>query len=106
MVKLATMETEAESKEAISVFWRVLNAALSDVSGVDGCKFNPSGIMVDEGGGWWSSIPLELPEGTLERTISCEKHWGFTVKRNVTAIQAQYGNDVGEEFTNIADGNY
>jgi hypothetical protein len=50
--------------------------------------------MVDEGGKWWASIPYELPDGAIDRTISCEKHWKFTVKKIVTAIQATYGKDI------------
>ena len=62
------------------------------------------GVMVDESGGWWASIPHELPDGMIDRTISCERHWGFTVKRIKTAIQSTYGMDIGEEFVNIANG--
>lgn len=60
--------------------------------------------MVDEGGGWWASILLELADGALARTISCEVHWKFTVKRNLSAIQATYGIDVGEKFADITSG--
>lgn len=82
------METEAEGKENIRMFWSILNSALREVSGNKSYRFNPSGVMVDEGGGWWASIPLELVDGALDRTISCEVLWKFTVKRNLTAIQA------------------
>ena len=40
------------------MFWRTLNTALKELSGNNEYKFNPSGIMVDEGGGWWASIPV------------------------------------------------
>lgn len=100
------METESESKGNIRMFWRLLNDALKEVSNDADYKFNPCGVMVDEGGGWWSSIPLELADGVIDRTISCEKHWKFTVKRNVTAIQSAYGPDISKEFENIADGMY
>jgi hypothetical protein len=36
------METELEGKENIRIFWRVLNDALRELSGIDGYKFNPS----------------------------------------------------------------
>jgi len=104
IVKLATMETETEGKENIRIFWSILSAALREVSGNESYKFNPSGVMVDEGGGWWASIPLELTDGAIDRTISCEKHWKFTVKRNITAIQTTYGADVGQEFVDITNG--
>ncbi|EDO36626.1 predicted protein [Nematostella vectensis] len=57
--------------------------------------------MIDEGGGWWSSIPLELPDGIIDRTISCEKHWQFAVKRMSTAVQSTYGVDIADEFVKI-----
>lgn len=98
------METEAKGKENIRMFWSLLNSKLREVSGKESYRFNPRGIMVDEGGGWWASIPLELAEGALERTISCEVHWKFTVERNLRAIQATYGPDVGEEFVDITNG--
>ena len=104
VVKLATMETEGEGKENIRMFWSVLNSALREVSENKSYRFNPSGVMVDEGGGWWASIPLELADGALDRTISCEVHWKFTVKRNLSAIQAAYGVDIGEEFADITNG--
>ena len=50
-MKLATMETETEGKENIRMFWSILKAALREVSGNESYKFNPSGVMVDEGGG-------------------------------------------------------
>ena len=103
-MKLATMETETEGKENTRIFWSILNAALREVSGNESYKFNPSGVMVNEGGGWWASIPLELADGAIDRTISCEKHWKFTVKRKLTAIQTTYGADVGQEFVDITNG--
>ena len=103
-MKLATMETETESKENIRMFWSILNTALREVSENESYRFNPSGVMVDEGGGWWASIPLELADGAIDRPISCEKHWKFTVKRNLTAIQATYGADIGEAFVDITNG--
>lgn len=104
MVKIATMECESESKENIQIFWRLLNEALQELSGTRDYRFNPAGIMVDEGGGWWASIPCELAEGAIERTISCEKHWKFTVKRIVTTIRSTYGVDVADEFVAITEG--
>jgi hypothetical protein len=98
------METESEGKENIRVFWRLLNTALGELYADKDYKFNPSGIMVDEGGGWWASIPEKLPSDAIDRTISCEKHWKFTVKRNETAIESTYGADVRAEFVDIADG--
>ena len=103
-MKLATMETETEGKENIRIFWSILKAALREVSGNESYKFNPSGVMVDEGGGWWASIPLELADGAIDRTISCEKHWKFTVKRNLTAIQTTYDADIGQTFVYITNG--
>ena len=79
------METESEGKENVKVFWRNLNTALKELSGNNEYKFNPSGIMVDEGGGWWAFIPEELPADVINTTISCEKYWKFAVKRNETA---------------------
>ncbi len=98
------METESEGKENIQIFWQLLNTALQELTGNQHYKFNPAGIMVDEGGGWWASIPCELPDGAIERTISCEKHWKFTVKRMETAIQSTYGVDIAGEFISITEG--
>ena len=88
------------------MFWRILNEALREISGDDRYIFNPSAVIVDEGGGWWSSIPEELTDGIIDRTISCEKHWKFTVKWNKTAIESAYGADVSKEFVDTSDGNY
>ena len=50
-MKSATMETETESKENIRMFWSILNTALREVFENESYRFNPSGVMVDEGGG-------------------------------------------------------
>lgn len=52
VVKLATMETETEGKENIRIFWSILNEALREECGDESYKFNPSGVIVDEGIGW------------------------------------------------------
>ena len=59
------METEAEGKENIRMFWGILNSARKEVSENKSYRFNPSGVMVDEGGVRWASIPLELADGSL-----------------------------------------
>lgn len=48
--------------------------------------------------------PIELADGAIDRTISCEKHWHFTVKRNLIAIHIANGADVDEEFVDITNG--
>ena len=72
IVKLAMMEAESEGKKNVKVFWTTLNTALKELSGNNEYKFNPSGIMVDEAGGWWASIPEELPADVIDRTVAAK----------------------------------
>ena len=66
------MEAESEGKKNVKVFWTTLNTALKELSGNNEYKFNPSGIMVDEAGGWWASIPEELPADVIDRTVAAK----------------------------------
>lgn len=98
------MEIEVEGKENIRMFWSVLNFVLREVFENKFYRFNFSGVMVDEGGGWWVFILFEFVDGILDRIISCEVYQKFIVKSNFLVIQVIYGVDVGEEFVDVING--
>ena len=95
MNKIATMEVETESKSSMGIFWDTLNEAIKEFTGNPNARFRPHGYMMDESGGFWASIANVQGEEDLQRSVSCEKHFDFTVKRHEKSLP---GEDLKSEF--------
>ena len=95
MTKIATMECLSESKENVGLFWSFLNSALKQYTGNNEYVFKPHLYVFDEGGGFWASLQDNLGPEEVQRAVSCERHWGFSVDRNANKL---IGEDVKEEY--------
>ena len=95
MTKIATMECLSESKENVGLFWSFLNSALKQYTGNNEYVFKPHLYVFDEGGGFWASVQDNLGPEEVQRAVSCEHHWGFSVERNANKL---IGEDVKEEY--------
>lgn len=100
MTKIATMECPTESKENIGLFWVCLNKALQQYTGNDEYCYKPHLYVFDEGGGFWASLEEKLGSEEVNRAVSCERHWGFSVDRNAKKLN---GEDVKEEYRFICN---
>ncbi|CAH3163101.1 unnamed protein product [Porites lobata] len=95
MTKIATMECLSESKENVGLFWSFLNSALKQYTGNNEYVFKPHLYVFDEGGGFWASLQDNLGPEEVQRAVSCERHWWFSVDRNANKL---IGEDVKEEY--------
>ena len=95
MCKLVTTEVESESAASMSIFWETLNEAIREFTGDPNARFRPHGYMMDEAGGFWASIASVQGEEDLQRSVSCEKHFDFTVTRHEKSLP---GEDLKAEF--------
>ena len=95
MCKIATMEAESENSLSMNIFWEVLNEAIQEYSNDPNRKFKPFGYMMDEAGAFWSSISCVQGVEDLQRSVSCEKHFDFTVARHKKTL---VGEDTKKEF--------
>lgn len=100
MTKIATMECPTESKENIGLFWVCLNKALQQYTGNDEYCYKPHLYVFDEGGGFWASLKEKFGSEEVNRAVSCERHWGFSVDRNAKKLN---GEDVKEEYRFICN---
>ena len=50
VMALAIMECQNENTQTIKHFLQTFNKCLQDYTGINDCKFDPYGIMCDEGG--------------------------------------------------------
>ena len=94
MCKIATMEVEAEDTASMNIFWETLNEAIQEFTGNQSKRFRPHGYMMNEAGGFWASIS-NLQGEEDQRSVSCEKHFDFTVKRQGKSLP---GEDLKSEF--------
>ena len=95
MCKIATMEAESENSLSMNIFWEVLNEAIQEYSNDANRKFKPFGCMMDEAGAFWSSISCVQGVEDIQRSVSCEKHFDFTVARQKKTL---VGEDTKKEF--------
>ena len=95
MCKIATMEVESENTLAMNLFWEVLNKALQEYTTNPTIRFRPYGYMMDGAGAFWSSIANIQGEEDFQRSVSCEKHFDFTVLRQEKTL---VGGEVKSEF--------
>ena len=100
MAKIATMECPSESKKNVGFFWTYLNAALKQYTGDNEYLFKPHMCVFDEGGGFWASLRDTLGPDEVDRAVSCERHWGFSVDRNAMKL---LGEDVKQEYRFLFD---
>ena len=93
--KIATMEVELENALATNLFWKVLNEAPQEYTTNPTIRFRPYGYMMDEAGALWFSIENIQVEEDFERSVSCKKHFDFTVLRQEKTL---VGREVKSEF--------
>ncbi|CAB4027945.1 Hypothetical predicted protein [Paramuricea clavata] len=91
MTKIATMECPTESKENIGMFWDCLNTALQQFTG-------ELYLYVFDGGG--ASLQEQLGTEEINRAVSCERHWGFSVDRNAKKL---IGEDLRKKYRFLSD---
>jgi serine/threonine protein kinase len=87
LVCLSVMEAEEENTTNLSLFWKLHNEMLEDVSQIKGYKFNPYGFVADEHHANWASIKAVFGERTLERVVSCEFHFKQSVERQAKKLE-------------------
>ena len=100
MCKIATMEAESENTLSMTMFWDVLNEAIREHTGDGNSRFRPYGYMMDEAGAFWASIAAVQGDEDFQRSVSCEKHFDFTVARQEKTL---VGEDVKSEFKFLCD---
>ena len=89
------MEVELENTLAMNLFWEVLNEAFQKYTANPTIRFRPYGWMMDDAGAFWSSIANIQGEESFQRSVSCEKHFDFTVLRQEKTL---VGGEVKSEF--------
>ena len=100
MCKIATMEVESENILAMNLFWKVLNEALQEYTANPTIRFRPYGCMMDEAGAFWSSIANIQREEDFQRSVSCKRHYDFTVLRQEKTL---VGGEVKSEFNSLCN---
>ena len=87
VLRLATMECEQENTESIKKFFTLWNEALSKVKGEEGYKFNPDGIMMDEGAANFRAIEEVYGEEFHDRVYSCQWHFKRCAEKQINKIK-------------------
>ena len=87
VLRLATMECEQENTESIKKFFTLWNEALAKVKGEEGYKFNPDGIMVDEGTANFRAIEEVYGEEFHDRVYSCQWHFKRCAEKQMSKIK-------------------
>lgn len=100
IVKLATMDCERENQECITLFWKLWNDALSEISADPAYKFDPKGWCVDEAGANWSAIEVVFGSEALSKCKSCEFHYKDCRNRHRRSLSTQEEKD---KFTELTD---
>ena len=86
IMHLATMESEREDTESITLFLNLFNEVLRAVSGIENYKFNPIRIMCDEAGANFLGIEAALGKEFLAKTVSCQWHFRQCAKNNMKKV--------------------
>ena len=84
---LAIMECEHEDTENIVLFFNTINAMLREHTGDVHYKFNPCGIIVDEGGANWKAIRDVFGSDSKTRVVGCQWHFLNCARRQLTHIK-------------------
>ncbi|CAB3993049.1 Hypothetical predicted protein [Paramuricea clavata] len=100
LVKLATMDCERENQECISLFWKLWNDALSEISKNPAYTFDPKGWCMDEAGANWSAIEEVFGSEALSKCKSCEFHFKDCRNRHRRVLSTQEEKD---KFTELTD---
>ena len=87
VLRLATMECKQENTESIKKFFALWNEALAKVKGEEGYKFNPDGIMVDEGAANFRAIEEVYGEEFHCRVYSCQWHFKRCAEKQISKIK-------------------
>ena len=74
-IALATMDTESENTETVSLFWSLFNEVLRKVSGNNLKKFNAIGWCTDMAGANMAGIVDVFGDDSKQRIKSCEFHF-------------------------------
>ena len=94
------MDCERENQECISLFWKLWNDALSDLSGNSAYKFDPKGWCIDEAGANWSAVEEVFGSEALSKCKSCEFHFKDCRNRHRRVLSTQEEKD---KFTEMTD---
>ena len=97
ILRLATTEVKSESTCEISLFWKLVNEVLSQITGRD-YQFNPHPIIVDENSANILAIKqvFELDFVTL-KVVSYQKHYKYDINK----ASFRKGVSSRDEFRNI-----
>ena len=94
------MDCERENQECISLFWKLWNDALSEISKNPVYTFNRKGWCMDEAGANWSAIEEVFGSEALSKCKSCEFHFKDCRNRHKRVLSTQEEKD---KFTELTD---
>ena len=97
LVRIASMEVKSESTQHIAYFWLLLNEALAEYSGIEGYKFNPITIIVDEAGANFCGIKEVYGEEFVKkRVIGCQMHYMANVNEHSRRLPHRHDDNFRE----------
>ena len=94
------MDCERENQECISLFWKLWNDALSEISKNPAYTFDPKGWCMDEAGANWSAIEEVFGSEALSKCKSCKFHFTDCRNRHRRVLSTQEEKD---KFTELTD---
>ena len=88
VMALAIMECENENTQKMKHFLQTFNKCLQDYTGIDDYKFDPSGIMCNEGGANMSAIEEVFGKEFMahKRVFTCQWHFKSCARRQLSGI--------------------
>ena len=97
ILRSSIMEVKSESTHEISLFQKLFNEVLSQITQAD-YKFNPKAIMADENGANYCAIKQAFGlDFMTSKVVSCQMHY----KQDVSKASFRIGVSCREEFRNI-----
>ena len=88
VMALAIMECQNENTQMIKHFLQTFNKCLQDYTGIDDYKFDPYGIMCDEGGANMNAIEEVFGKEFMahKRVVTCQWHFKSCARRQLPGI--------------------
>ena len=86
VMNLAIMDCEHENTEMLTLFLKLFNYALQDLTGDKTYKFNPYRIKCDENGANFNAIVNVFGKEYLERTVTCQWHFRQCANRQIAKV--------------------
>ena len=95
------MEVRSEKTEELTIFWKLLNEMLEQLTKKPGYKFSPNYIMFDEGGANFTSVDSVFGEEFVKhRVVSCQWHFMNKVMERIHKVgekdQAEFAEKAGQ----------